>query len=276
MGGDHVDVVGVVHRAQGDAFIAVEVAVELAVADDEGTDGLAGVDGLPRAVDDPAPEEWQERLGKHLGVHAKVAVAREGVEHRGGDGADPHLERGAIFDEAGYVATDGRRFRAWGFVLGLRQWFIDLDGEVDVIQTEAMPRGARHLAVDLGDHGLRMACSGEGTINRDTERAASMLVRGRDLDEGDIERKRPAWREERWYFAEEDGGVVGPAFLDGPADVRADEEGVVAITPFHLRRHVRSGAIRMHMDDFHAPEVVAQHNHPIDEHVWRCRAAMDV
>ena len=61
---------------------------------------------------------------------------------------------------------------------------VDL-GDVD----EGVAVGARHLGVDLGDHGLRDLRRRLGVVDGDAERAEPVLVRRRHLDEHHVRRQ---------------------------------------------------------------------------------------
>ena len=54
-----------------------------------------------------------------------------------------------------------------------------------------------------------------------------------------------------FYLAEEDGSVVGSAFVDGLTNVATDEHGVVAEVPLHLRSDIVGPANGQQVNDFY-------------------------
>ena len=103
-----------------------------------------------------------------------------------------------------------------------------------------------------------------------------MHIRGRDVNEGDIERQGASIGEESRDFAQEDRGVVGSPFLHGAADVWTDEERVVAEATAHLWFAVcgRTGGVHVH--DLDVAEVGAEGDQPIDKDLRGGRATVDV
>ena len=92
--------------------------------------------------------------------------------------------------------------------------------------------------------------SRQGGIDADAEAAESVRIGRRNLNQGHVDRHRPAF-EQSFNLAQIDRSVVGAAVVDRFPHVGADEHGVVPEVPRHLRRHVGRAAHGHHVDDFH-------------------------
>ena len=73
--------------------------------------------------------------------------------------------------------------------------------------------------------------------------------------------------EEAGDLAQEDGGEVRPSLVDGLADVRADEHGVVPEVALHLGDGVGGLADGEEVDDLHVLEFEVPLAHRVDEHL---------
>jgi len=91
-------------------------------------------------------------------------------------------------------------------------------------------------------------------LDADTKAAISVGVGGRYLDERDVERHRPAFKQ-TFNLAEINRGVIGAAAVDGFANIGPDEHGVVAEMARHLRRHVGGAAHGHHVNDFYIEKI---------------------
>jgi hypothetical protein len=58
-----------------------------------------GVHLLEAVRDDAGLDEVDHAVGEHLGVDAEVVLVHQRREHRVGNGADAHLQNGAVGDE---------------------------------------------------------------------------------------------------------------------------------------------------------------------------------
>src|ERR1035438_9823204 len=58
---------------------------------------------LARAVDDARFNQRHHPIGTHFAVHAQILVAGKTSQHRVGNAADSHLQRGAIGNQRGQI-----------------------------------------------------------------------------------------------------------------------------------------------------------------------------
>jgi hypothetical protein len=202
-------------------------------------------------------------------------VVGEGGERRLGDRADPELEGGAVVHQVGDVAAD--RLLDLGELLGglLVDRVVDLDQVVDLLDVdERVAVGPRHPRVDLGDDRPRDLDRRVGHVDRDAQRAVAVLVRGRDVDEGDVDGEQ-AGAEERRHLGEEDREVVGPTLLHRLARVLSHEEGVDAEAPLHARGGVRRLPLGVERHDLDHRQLGGPGGHRLDEPSGRGRDALD-
>ena len=114
------------------------------------------------------------------------------AQRRIGNGADAHLQRGAVRDHRGNVSGDPVRELRDRPHRGLGQFIIDRHdvgdlGNVD----ERIPQRARHVRVHFSDHDACRLCGGLGNAHFDTERTEAVFVRRADVDQRRIERELP-------------------------------------------------------------------------------------
>src|SRR5579864_3879229 len=105
---------------------------------------------------------------------------------------------------------------------------------------------------------------GERAIDAGAKAQKSVLVGRAGLNECDIERQL-AGAEEVLNFAQEDGGVVGAAFLNRLPDIRAEEHAVVTKMALVLRMRVPGLAERQHVKEFDVAELATACHQRIDQ-----------
>ena len=218
-------VVGAVTGVKFDREVVVHEVEQPAGADDEARRRTSGVHLLVLVGDDAALDQVDEAVGEHLRVHAEVVLVGQAREHRVGNGADAHLQGGAVLDEAGDDFADARldRILRAGAVLGKRA--IRVDERVDAVERNGgVAVRARHLLVDFGDDEARAVDGGARRIDRRAERAEAVGVGRGQLHERDVER-HASRREQRRNVREEDRHEIGAPLLDGRAHAGAGEQG---------------------------------------------------
>ena len=172
----------------------------------------AGVD----EIDDPIRE--------HLGVNAEVAFVEHAAERGVGNGADAHLQRGAVGNEPGDVLANGlvNRRRRRGQMFG--QGSIGQDERVQPRQVhQRVAVRARHAPVHFGNHQACASHRRQRRVDRRAERAVTVSIGRRDLNESHVERD-PAGGEQGRDVGEKDRQVVGAAVGDGLAHRRAGKQ----------------------------------------------------
>ena len=102
-----------------------------------------------------------------------------------------------------------------------------------------------------------------------------MAVGRRNVDQHGVQGQDAA-PEERRRVGQESGYVFGPALVDRPPRVGADEQGAVEEVAGHLGREVRSGALDVEVDDLDVLELGRARDECLEQHLGYRRGAMDV
>ena len=147
----------------------------MAEPDNEARDGAVTVHLLVAIGDDATLEQRYQPVAEHLGVHAEVELVLEEGEHRVENGADAHLQRGAVVHQGRDDVPDARRH------VGLHGWRA-LDErtirEAERVYARERHHGvsmrARHAVVDLGQHERGVVGGGHRGIQARAERAVAV------------------------------------------------------------------------------------------------------
>ena len=111
--------------------------------------------------------------------------------------------------------------------------------------------------------------------HRCAERAVAVAVGRRNVDQHGVQGQDPA-PEERRRVGQEGRYVFGPALVDRPPGVGADEQGAVEEVAGHLGREVRSGPLDVEVDDLDVLELGCARDECLEQHLGYRRSAMDV
>jgi len=191
-------VVDVLHVKHSDKWIVVHEVVELLGAVQEGRDETVGIELLELIVHGTRLNEWENTVREQLGVNTEVDMVRKRSKHGIGDVADTHLEGRAIRNEARNVLTDLELDVSDGLRCDLVHGEVAVNNRiagVDVNHTITV--GARDLRVDDSNNVLGGLNCSKGAVNGETKRAVTVGVRGRDLNEGEVERDATTAEERR-------------------------------------------------------------------------------
>ena len=178
--------------------------------------------------DDARLDEIDHAVGEHLGVDAEIVLVEQAPQHRVGDRADAHLQRGAVGHERGDVLADGvldrrRRRRARVSCSGRSVW---TNAVTPIDGTSVLPcvRGIRSLISAIT---MRAVCGrGQRGVDRGAERAVAVAVGRGQLQQRDVERDR-AGEEQPRDVREEDRHEVRaapPTALRTGGPVNSDTE----------------------------------------------------
>ncbi len=170
-------------------------------------------------------------------------------QHAVGDGADAHLQRGAVLDQFRHERPDPARHRIDFRRVHLNQWLLRRHKMADVRDVEeAVAMGARHARIYLGDY----RCGSLGGRLRHVygyaQAAEAVGVRRRYLHQRNIETQDPVAEEPR-YLRQEHRRKIGASGVDGFSRVRADEQRIVPKACRVLRPDVWGRALSVQMDD---------------------------
>src|SRR5699024_11001628 len=163
-------VVGIAYVLHQYAGIVVDEVVDAPGAHQERGDHFALVYLLVDTVDDTCFHQRQHPVCEHFGMYAEVLVAAQLRQDGIGDGADTHLQAGAVLDELRAVAPYGA-FHFVGFgEMAFDERRVVLDEKVDLRDVdERIAERARHVPVhDRDDRTGALDCR-EGGVHRGTE-----------------------------------------------------------------------------------------------------------
>ena len=182
---------------------------------------------LLRIGDDTGLYQLYHAVAEHLGMDTQVLLVLQEQEHRVGNGADAQLQAVAVLHQGGDILADGalhiadvgrRQFDEVGLLLHDVIQLADMD--------EAVTHGAGHLGVDLRDQQVGALGGGLGVVAGNAKAAVAVLIGGAQVQQYHIGVQRGA--EQLGDLAEEYGGKVAPALLNGLAGGAAQEQAVVA------------------------------------------------
>ena len=234
--------------------IVVNEIEELAGAEHEAGDHLVRVNGLALVVHHAELDQVDNLVREHLAVDAQVLVAAQREEHRFGNPADAGLKRGAIGNELRDVRGDGMMDRRDPALLVLGQRVRGLDDGVRLADVkEGIAQRAGRLVVDLDDEVARAVGAGQADVDARSQAHVAVIVGRCALDERDVDGNRAA-AEQALDFVQENGDVVGAAFLNRAPDVGADEHGAVPEDAFVLGQRVIGRAHGGHVEDLDVAE----------------------
>src|SRR5579872_6263652 len=221
------------------------------------------MDVLPLARDDTGFDQVDHAIRTHFAVDAERLTVVQGGEHGVGKTTDTGLQDGAIGDQGCYVCRDafvqGRwlldgQFKEWPVLLHSRRNLADVK--------EAIAQASGHPLVDFRNDMTGAMRGRQAAIDAGSEAEESMLVRGAGLDKRNIEGQL-AVSKEIFDFAQEDGGVIGAAFMDRLACVGAEKQAVVPEATGVFRTGVSTVPERQHVADFD----VAEFGGPADQRI---------
>ena len=169
-------------------------------------------------------DQVHHAVREHLGVDAEIVLVCQALEHRIGNRADAQLQRGGIGHQGRDMGTDGVLHGAdrSGFMCDQRTIGGDDVGEARK-RYDRVAVCARHPCVHLGNKQRRGLRRRECRIHRRPQRAITVDVGWRDLQQHRIKRD-PAGRKQRRDVGEEHRNKVRAAFVDGPTQRRAGEQ----------------------------------------------------
>ena len=104
--GNDVGVVGVATGMKLEHRVVVDKIEELLGAQNKTQNNFPAMDRLHAAVDDSRFDQRDGAIAEHLCVDAKILVIRQFQQHRIGNRADPQLQSGAFFHQAGDILAD--------------------------------------------------------------------------------------------------------------------------------------------------------------------------
>ena len=128
---------------------------------------------------------------------------------------------------------------------------------------EAIAHGAGHLGVDLCDQQVGALGGGLGVVAGNTKAAVAVLIGGAQVQQHYIGMQVGA--EQLGDLAEEYGGKVAPAFLDGLTGAAAQKQAVVAEVLGVLRQAVFRLAHCHHMHDLDILILLGVRNHGVGQ-----------
>ena len=220
-------------------------------------------------------DEVHHRIGEHLGVHPEVLLVAQCQCDRGGDGADPQLDRRAMLDQLGDVLTDPPLDLAKLTLDVLVGVDADLGRVVDLRDVdERVAQGTWHPVVELGDHQLARSHRSKRCVYAGPQRAEAVGVGRGDVDQDRVERQ-DARAEEARHVGEEDGDVFGASLVDRGARIGADEERLVAEMAGHLGRKVWRGSLRVEVEDADVLELRSAFDQRVEQDRWGGRSTVD-
>jgi len=236
--GDDEGVIDVLGGVELHQRVVVGIVVELVAPHQKAADQLPRVERLALVGDDPCVHQVDDAVGEHLCVYAEMAAVSQLGQHRVGDGTDPHLERGFVLDDPRHVLADAAvLIGEFGPGQG-GQGITVLHRRVKLAHVdERVAEGPRHPVVHLGNHAARRLGGRLHDVHGDAERAETVLIRRRHLDQSDVDGELIP--KQGRDGAEKHGYVVRLPRIDRLAHVGAHEERVVAERPLVLRLGVR-------------------------------------
>ncbi len=147
-------------------------------ARDEARHRAAWVHLLLLVRDDAALDQRDQPIGEHLGVHAELELVAEQREHRIGNAADTHLQRGAILDQLGDMLADLALDRPRCAHGPRMQRSVRMDERAHPSERHhRVAQGARHLLVDLGDDHRGRVGRRLGSVDGGAEGAVAVGIR---------------------------------------------------------------------------------------------------
>ena len=227
---------------------------------------------LGLAVDDAGLDQRQHAVGEHLGVDTQILVTHQLRQHGVRNGADAHLQRGAVLDQFGAVAADAGLDLVGLGEVRLDERLVVLHEGVDLRHRDhRLTERTGHVLVDDGDHVVGHLDGAQRSVDRGAERYVAVLVRGRHLNHRHVAGYGSA-TVEALRLAQEDRNVVGIAALGILADVGAHEEGVELEDAVELLGSIGCRALGVEVVDMYVPEFAGTSAaaHGLDQ-TLRCR-----
>ena len=188
-------------------------------------------------------------------MDAQVVVVAQPGEHGAGEGPDPDLEGGAVGDHRGDALRDPDLDRVRGFRHQLPQRSRHRDDRRDATDVEpGVTQRVWHLIVHLDQHARCVGGGGEGAVGAGAEGQEPVLIRGRGLDQRDVDAQLVG--EETFDLAERHRGVVGAPLGHRRTHVLAEEQAVVAQVTGELRAEILEGTEGHHVADLDVPQLL--------------------
>jgi len=270
--GDHKRIICIGCRMHLEQRVLVDVLEQALGAEDESDHDFAAMNVFALAGEGAGFEKIDHAVGTHFAVDSDGLPIAQVSEHGIGNAADTGLEHGAVGNQRGNLSGDAILHRRGVFGGKLEQRTVRFHHGRNLADVqEAIAEGARHLVVHFGDDVAGALGGGEAAIHAGAEAQESMFIRRAGLHEGGVERQL-AGAEEVLNFAQEDGRVIGAAFLNGLADVAAEEQAVVAEMAFVFRASVGGVAECQHVDELDVVELVGAEHESVDQRLGRAAA----
>ena len=202
-------------------------------------------------------------------MNTQVLLVIQEFQHRVWDRPNAHLHGRPIWDQVSTIA--GNLFGGFVAALAAHGHFgervIYRDNVVDTAEMdERVAQAARHLLVNLSDDHRGRLCRRFGQASFDAKAAEAMFIGWREVYQSNINRQDSVLEHQR-KFREQNRREVGTPFLDGLADIGADEQRVHPQVAFHLWANIIGRTHRQSLSDFNIFQVRRMLNQGRQHHV---------
>jgi len=161
-------------------------------------------------------------------VNTQVLLVVEVSQNRVGDSSDPHLDRRAVVDEGRGIPGDALGNGASFLEKDLDEGLFVFNEVIELSDVnKAVPQGAGHPRVHLGDDNAGHLRRDLGDVHGDSQRTKSMSIRRGDMNEAQVQSPGNLVTQQPWNGGKIDGYVVPKAAVDGIACAGSQEKSLL-------------------------------------------------